>query len=138
MLVHITQIFKRLQPISHKAQRQGVEMRAAEVAEKKKAADEEFAKKKPERDEKAAEVKFKLAESLLRAGKRDAYRKSLKEIVEKYPDTKLAQEARSRFDGGQNRVVEQQGPRRVRGPCQAERYGAGTTSYVRLSPCCSV
>ena len=50
-----------------------------------------------------------------------------------------AQEARSRFDRGQNRVVENKGP----AECEAlalvrgERYGAGTTSYVRLSPCCS-
>ncbi|HEY3965447.1 MAG TPA: hypothetical protein VGM05_12905 [Planctomycetaceae bacterium] len=69
------------------------QQRNAKRAEKKKADDEDFAKRKPERDEKAADSKLKAAESLLKAGKSDGYRKVLKEIVDKYPETTAGKKA---------------------------------------------
>jgi|GEM_PF-6785760 len=47
-----------------------------------------------ERDEKAADAKFRAAESLLKAGNAAGYRRMLKELVEKYPETKAAEKAR--------------------------------------------
>jgi|GEM_PF-3512313 len=55
------------------------------------------AKEKSESDEKLAAAKLKSAESLLAAGKTDGYRKSLTEIVEKYPDTKAAATAKKKL-----------------------------------------
>lgn len=46
------------------------------------------------KNEKSAEGKLKLARIFLKDGKRDKYRATLKEVVEKYPDTKAAAEAK--------------------------------------------
>ena len=50
---------------------------------------------KAEHDEKAADGKLRLAESLLTSGDRIGYRNTLKDLIEKYPDTKAAQKART-------------------------------------------
>jgi hypothetical protein len=69
------------------------------AAEKKKRDEEAAAKQaaeekaKADKDEKAAAAKLKSAESLLKAGKADSYRKILKEIAEKYPETEAGKKA---------------------------------------------
>jgi regulator of protease activity HflC (stomatin/prohibitin superfamily) len=62
----------------------------AEAAIAKKKADQE----RVEQNEKAADSKLRAADALRKAGKSDGYRKMLKEIIEKYPDTKAAEKAR--------------------------------------------
>ena len=50
---------------------------------------------KADRDEKAAEATASIAQSLLKSGNRIGYRITLKELIEKYPDTKAAKKART-------------------------------------------
>ncbi|MBS0265634.1 MAG: hypothetical protein JSS02_27125 [Planctomycetes bacterium] len=64
--------------------------RASELAANKKAIAE---KEKLEKDEKTAAAQLKAANTLLKEGKSEAYRKQLKRIVEKYPDTDAGKEA---------------------------------------------
>lgn len=77
-----------------KAERDRRTIKAAlELEEKKKADATELARTKPERDEKAAAGKLSVAEQLRKAGKIDGYRKTLKELADKYPDTEAGKKA---------------------------------------------
>ena len=81
-----------LEPYYAQLKKQGA---IAEVPDLKKKASPETPEQKVEREEKAAAGKLKSAEALRKAGKVEAYRKSLRELVEKYPTTKAADEARA-------------------------------------------
>ncbi len=61
---------------------------------KKAAVEKTVADEKAEHNEKSAEQKFKFAEKLLKEGKSDAYRRALKDLVDKYPNTNAAERAR--------------------------------------------
>lgn len=78
---------ERLKAIRDKAE-------AESAARIKASADKRAADAKVVRDEKSAEAKLKSANDLLKAGKRDSFKKTLRELIEKYPDTKAAQKAK--------------------------------------------
>ena len=62
-----------------------------QIAQRKEA---ETLKTKSEQDEKAAAGKLRAADLWLKAGKDAEYRRTLKECIDKYPDTKAAEKAR--------------------------------------------
>ncbi|MDE2100045.1 MAG: hypothetical protein KGL39_22515, partial [Patescibacteria group bacterium] len=64
-------------------------MSPEEKAARQKKLDEE----KAARDDKAANSKLRAAESLRKAGKQDGYRRTLKELVDKYPETEAGKKA---------------------------------------------
>jgi hypothetical protein len=68
--------------------------REMERAERKKRSDERMAELKKRSNEQVATAKLQLAESLRKAGVTDDYRKTLKEIVEKYPETEAGKKAK--------------------------------------------
>ena len=70
------------------------EAQEALLAKKKKDDADELEKTRPQREEKMAAAKLQLAEQLRKAGKHDAYKRSLKDLLEKYPNTKAAEKAR--------------------------------------------
>ena len=67
------------------------------MSKESKAAEDKAAAEKMEADEKLADAKLRAAETLLSAGKPDAYRKALTEIVDSYPNTKAAATAKQKM-----------------------------------------
>ncbi|MBI3860931.1 MAG: hypothetical protein HY290_03455 [Planctomycetia bacterium] len=67
---------------------------AARAAEKRRILAEELAKDGPGREERAAESKLRTADQLLKVGKPEAYRAMLKELIERYPNSKAAETAK--------------------------------------------
>jgi hypothetical protein len=62
-------------------------------AKKKAEPKPETAEEKTAREEKAAAAKMRSAEALLKAGKQEGYRNTLKELAEKYPATEAGKSA---------------------------------------------
>jgi len=80
-------------PVEAKAAAERAKKAADAVAAQEQAEKDRQERIKQEKDEKSAAGKLRLAEQFLKDGKAEAYRRALKDLAEKYPDTEAGKKA---------------------------------------------